>query len=216
MILLRKFSDFRQAFHNDTDPIPAIWLFPPGLFASRCFRADFRIAKTYRAHRLPRVMKLKTIRAFMRFGKSCWKRSLARTRNFFSPLWIQTSKSLSAARKAFKPSGKSGSRKMSIVRSGTRWRSCFGWAGRSENRRTNFGRRMFQPVSGQVWRLRFFSDHCERRKGEERAKRQVSHDYISILRYCLEPFRQRFTRAEKQDGPCMGSHSSSRGSGGFC
>lgn len=42
----------------------------------------------------------------MRFGKSCWKRSRARTRNFFSPLSIQTSKSLSAVRKASRLSEK--------------------------------------------------------------------------------------------------------------
>jgi len=102
--------------------------------------------KTYRAHRL-QAMKVNKIRAFMRFGKSCWKRSLARTRNFFSPLSIQISKSLSVARKASRLSENFGSWKMSIVRSGTRWLSCFGWAGRSENQRTNFGRRMFSAGS---------------------------------------------------------------------
>jgi hypothetical protein len=93
------------------------------------------------------VMKVNKIRAFMRFGKSCWKRSLARTRVFFSPLSIPTFKSLSAARKASRPFEKFGSRKMSIVRSGTRWLSCSGSAGRSENQRTNFGRRMFSAGS---------------------------------------------------------------------
>jgi hypothetical protein len=52
-------------------------------------------------------------------------------------------------------------------------------------------------------------------RGEERAKRQGSNDYVSILRHCLERFRHRFTGAEKQGGPCLGSHSSSRRPGGF-
>ena len=152
----------------------------------------------------------------MRFGKSCWRRSLRKDGKFLLSIVdpnIQISfggeEGIRAFRELWKPEDVN-SEIWNTLAQLLRLGGTFG-----ESRNEFLAPVYFQPVPGRLWRLRFFSNHRERRKGEERSKRQGSNDYVSVLRHRLESFRQRFTRAPKQDGPCLGSHSSSRRSGGF-